>query len=134
MPSASRGRTGGLRPGGRARGGGRGPPPFSRVFRGVLRPAAATARGAPPGRRGGREAGGRWGGGVGGDLGTVEPQVTTTLHERGMLSSAVLYFQRDYETDGHPFVPIRSWEPHSMASISTHDLPTAAGFLRAQNV
>jgi 4-alpha-glucanotransferase len=71
---------------------------------------------------------------VGEDLGTVEPQVTTTLHERGMLSSAVLYFQRDYKTDGHPFVPIRSWEPHSMASISTHDLPTAAGFLRAQNV
>jgi 4-alpha-glucanotransferase len=71
---------------------------------------------------------------VGEDLGTVQPHVTTTLHERGMLSSAVLYFQRDYEADGHPFVPIRSWEPHSMASISTHDLPTAAGFLRAENV
>jgi 4-alpha-glucanotransferase len=51
-----------------------------------------------------------------------------------MLSSAVLYFQRDYETAGHPFVPIRSWEPASMASISTHDLPTAAGFLKAENV
>ncbi|ALG08092.1 4-alpha-glucanotransferase [Kibdelosporangium phytohabitans] len=71
---------------------------------------------------------------VGEDLGTVQPHVTTTLHERGMLSSAVLYFQRDYETRGHPFVPIRSWEPASMASISTHDLPTAAGFLEAENV
>ncbi|MBP2330775.1 4-alpha-glucanotransferase [Kibdelosporangium banguiense] len=71
---------------------------------------------------------------VGEDLGTVQPHVTTTLHERGMLSSAVLYFQRDYEAPGHPFVPIRSWEPASMASISTHDLPTAAGFLRAENV
>jgi 4-alpha-glucanotransferase len=71
---------------------------------------------------------------VGEDLGTIQPHVTTTLHERGMLSSAVLYFQRDYKTDGHPFVPIRSWEPASMASISTHDLPTAAGFLRAENV
>lgn len=71
---------------------------------------------------------------VGEDLGTVQPHVTRTLHERGMLSSAVLYFQRDYETAGHPFVPIRSWEPASMASISTHDLPTAAGFLEAENV
>lgn len=71
---------------------------------------------------------------VGEDLGTVQPHVTTTLHERGMLSSAVLYFQRDYEAHGHPFVPIRSWEPASMASISTHDLPTAAGFLEAENV
>lgn len=71
---------------------------------------------------------------VGEDLGTVQPHVTTTLHERGMLSSAVLYFQRDYKSVGHPFVPIRKWEPHSMASISTHDLPTAAGFLRAENV
>ncbi|WP_173137851.1 4-alpha-glucanotransferase [Kibdelosporangium persicum] len=71
---------------------------------------------------------------VGEDLGTVQPHVTSTLHERGMLSSAVLYFQRDYEAPGHPFVPTRSWEPASMASISTHDLPTAAGFLRAENV
>ncbi|WP_084432806.1 4-alpha-glucanotransferase [Kibdelosporangium aridum] len=71
---------------------------------------------------------------VGEDLGTVQPHVTRTLHERGMLSSAVLYFQRDYEAPGHPFVPIRSWEPASMASISTHDLPTAAGFLEAENV
>jgi 4-alpha-glucanotransferase len=71
---------------------------------------------------------------VGEDLGTVQPHVTTTLHERGMLSSAVLYFQRDYKTEGHPFVPLRSWEPASMASISTHDLPTAAGFLRGENI
>jgi 4-alpha-glucanotransferase len=71
---------------------------------------------------------------VGEDLGTVETHVTETLHERGMLSSAVLYFQRDYETSGHPFVASRSWEPHSMASISTHDLPTATGFLRGENV
>jgi 4-alpha-glucanotransferase len=71
---------------------------------------------------------------VGEDLGTVQPHVTETLHERGMLSSAVLYFQRDYEKPGHPFVSTRSWEPASMASISTHDLPTAAGFLRAENV
>jgi 4-alpha-glucanotransferase len=71
---------------------------------------------------------------VGEDLGTVEPVVTETLHERGMLGSAVLYFNRDYKTDGHPFYPSETWEPHSMASISTHDLPTAAGFLKAENV
>jgi 4-alpha-glucanotransferase len=70
---------------------------------------------------------------VGEDLGTVEPHVTETLHDRGMLSSAVMYFQRDYDRTGHPFVPTRSWEARTMASISTHDLPTAAGFLRGEN-
>ncbi|WP_223199295.1 4-alpha-glucanotransferase [Solihabitans fulvus] len=71
---------------------------------------------------------------VGEDLGTVEPAVTTTLHERGMLSSAVLWFQRDYDVAGHPMVPPQQWTESAMASISTHDLPTVAGFLRGEHV
>ncbi|HEX4725200.1 MAG TPA: 4-alpha-glucanotransferase [Pseudonocardiaceae bacterium] len=71
---------------------------------------------------------------VGEDLGTVEPVVTRTLHERGMLSSAVLWFQRDYDTPGHPFVAPAKWTANAMASISTHDLPTAAGWLTAEHV
>ncbi|MGW4214212.1 4-alpha-glucanotransferase [Lentzea sp. NPDC004789] len=65
---------------------------------------------------------------VGEDLGTVEPVVTKTLQENGMLTSAVLYFQRDYYADGHPLIPPSQWNPNQMASISTHDLPTAATF------
>ncbi|GAB2991359.1 4-alpha-glucanotransferase [Amycolatopsis acidiphila] len=71
---------------------------------------------------------------VGEDLGTVEPEVTETMHERGVLSSAVLWFQRDYDTPGHPFVPPGKWDPESMASITTHDLPTVAGWLAGEHV
>ncbi|WP_433262386.1 4-alpha-glucanotransferase [Actinosynnema sp. CS-041913] len=71
---------------------------------------------------------------VGEDLGTVEPEVTRALHGHGMLSSAVLWFQRDYDLPGHPLIPPEKWTESAMASISTHDLPTVAGFLRAEHV
>nr|WP_237047611.1 4-alpha-glucanotransferase [Lentzea guizhouensis] len=70
---------------------------------------------------------------VGEDLGTVEPVVTKTLQENGMLTSAVLYFQRDYYADGHPLIPPSQWNPNAMASISTHDLPTAATFFAGED-
>lgn len=71
---------------------------------------------------------------VGEDLGTVRPEVTRTLHERGMLSSAVLWFQRDWDTSGQPFTPPSRWHPQALASITTHDLPTVTGWLSAANV
>jgi 4-alpha-glucanotransferase len=71
---------------------------------------------------------------VGEDLGTVEDVVTETLHERGMLSSAVLWFQRDWDEPGKPFTPPAKWDPDAMASISTHDLPTVSGWLAAEHV
>jgi len=55
---------------------------------------------------------------VGEDLGTVEPIVRDELARRNVLSSRVLWF----EDDGPASFPSRS-----MASISTHDLPTVAG-------
>ncbi|MCW2823373.1 MAG: malQ [Aeromicrobium sp.] len=71
---------------------------------------------------------------VGEDLGTVEDVVTETMHERGMLSSAVLWFERDWDAPGQPFVPPAQWEPETMASVTTHDLPTATGWLEAEHV
>jgi 4-alpha-glucanotransferase len=71
---------------------------------------------------------------VGEDLGTVPEEVTEAMHERGVLSSSVLYFERDTEADGEPLLPPKRWPEDAMASISTHDLPTTAGFLRAENV
>ncbi|WP_432845157.1 4-alpha-glucanotransferase [Amycolatopsis sp. CA-161197] len=71
---------------------------------------------------------------VGEDLGTVEDIVTETMHERGVLSSAVLWFQRDWDAPGKPFVRPADWDPHAMASISTHDLPTVSGWLEAEHV
>jgi 4-alpha-glucanotransferase len=55
---------------------------------------------------------------VGEDLGTVEPLVRRELARRNVLSSRVLWFEDDSPA-GFP--------PRSMASISTHDLPTVAG-------
>jgi 4-alpha-glucanotransferase len=71
---------------------------------------------------------------VGEDLGTVPDEVTEAMHERGVLSSSVLYFQRDFDAPGEPLLPPKDWPVDAMASISTHDLPTTAGFLRAENV
>lgn len=71
---------------------------------------------------------------VGEDLGTVEEIVTETMHERGMLSSAVLWFERDWDAPGKPFTRPAEWDPDAMASISTHDLPTVSGWLRGEHV
>jgi 4-alpha-glucanotransferase len=71
---------------------------------------------------------------IGEDLGTVEPEVTEGLAERNMLGSAVLWFARDEEAPGQPLLPPERWADRSVATISTHDLPTAPGFLRAEHV
>jgi 4-alpha-glucanotransferase len=71
---------------------------------------------------------------VGEDLGTVPEEVTDAMHERGVLSSSVLYFERDFDTPGEPLLAPKDWPVEAMASISTHDLPTTAGFLRGENV
>ena len=68
---------------------------------------------------------------VGEDLGTVEDGVTTTLQDRNILGSAVLWFTRD---DDGRFLPPGDWPPNALASISTHDLPTAGGFLSGEHV
>lgn len=71
---------------------------------------------------------------VGEDLGTVEDVVTETMQERGILSSAVLWFERDWEAEGQPHRRPADWKAETMASITTHDLPTAPGWLEAEHV
>jgi 4-alpha-glucanotransferase len=71
---------------------------------------------------------------VGEDLGTVEPEVTEALAGNGMLGSAVSWFTRDESAPGEPLLAPAKWPPRAAASLSTHDLPTAAGFLRAEHV
>jgi 4-alpha-glucanotransferase len=71
------------------------------------------------------------------DLGTVEGGVRETLRDWGIFGSAVLYFERS-ATGAHPAaddaptgsVPTASadYPRQALASITTHDLPTAAGF------
>jgi 4-alpha-glucanotransferase len=68
---------------------------------------------------------------VGEDLGTVPPTVRTKLSERAVLGSTVVWFERD--DDGH-LVPPQQWRAAAVASVTTHDLPTSAGFLTGDHV
>ena len=69
---------------------------------------------------------------VGEDLGTVEPEVRRALDEAGVLGSSVLWFTRE-EDEITPLPPAR-WRARAVASVSTHDLPTAYGFLADEQV
>ncbi len=71
---------------------------------------------------------------IGEDLGTVEPVVTETLAQQQMLGCAVLWFARDEQAPGTPLLAPSRWPQCAAASISTHDLPTATGFLRGEHV
>lgn len=58
---------------------------------------------------------------IGEDLGTVEPLVRRILPEWGVLGSKVLWFESD---------PPSAFPPATLATITTHDLPTLSGRLR----
>ncbi|MGW5661128.1 4-alpha-glucanotransferase [Streptomyces sp. NPDC003758] len=70
---------------------------------------------------------------IGEDLGTVEPGVRETLHERGVLGTSVLWFERDWEGNGQPLPPER-WRADCLATATTHDLPPTAARLSGEHV
>lgn len=67
---------------------------------------------------------------VGEDLGTVPPGFSATLAERGVLGMQVLWFQRDYGF----FVEPSRWSPAVLATTTTHDLPSTAGWWRGRDI
>ena len=67
---------------------------------------------------------------VGEDLGTVEDRVRESLDGTGVLGSSVLWFQ----VDGEGALPPSRWRASTLATVTTHDLPTAAGFLAQEHV
>jgi 4-alpha-glucanotransferase len=73
---------------------------------------------------------------VGEDLGTVPPAVRTTLADRGVLGSSVLWFEREEVDPGAvgPLTPMQRWRDAATGSVTTHDLPTALGWLRGEHV
>ena len=67
---------------------------------------------------------------VGEDLGTVEPWVRDVLAARGILGTVISWFER---TDG-VITPLDDWRRDILASVTVHDLPPTAGFLRDEHV
>ncbi len=68
---------------------------------------------------------------IGEDLGTVEPWVQDILRDRGILGTSVLWFERG--DDGAVLAP-EHWRKEVLASVTVHDLPPTAGFLRDEHV
>ncbi|MGI8700570.1 MAG: 4-alpha-glucanotransferase [Nocardioidaceae bacterium] len=68
---------------------------------------------------------------VGEDLGTVEPFVRDYLRTRGIVGTAILWFEAG--DDGGPLPP-ELWREHCLASVTTHDLPPTEGYLAGEHV
>jgi 4-alpha-glucanotransferase len=63
---------------------------------------------------------------IGEDLGTVGDEVHDALHDHGMLSYRLLYFERDRRT--RRYHPPARYPELALAAATTHDLPTVRGF------
>jgi 4-alpha-glucanotransferase len=68
---------------------------------------------------------------VGEDLGVVPPEVPPAMRKWGVLSSKVVYFER--EQDGG-FKSQASYPELALASVNTHDMPTIAGFWSGRDI
>ncbi|TCL05955.1 4-alpha-glucanotransferase [Sodalis ligni] len=62
---------------------------------------------------------------IGEDLGTVPQEIVSRLFNNGIYSYKVLYFEQD---DRHVFRPPSGYPSQSMATLTTHDLPTLRGY------
>lgn len=67
---------------------------------------------------------------VGEDLGTVTQEMRDALTHWGVLGYRLLYFERD----GDGFRAPEDYTPAAVASITTHDLPTLAGFWTSADI
>ncbi len=64
---------------------------------------------------------------IGEDLGTVPDELRAALYEYGVLSYRVLYFSKNWHSD-HSFQAPDSFPEQALVTVTTHDLPTFAGF------
>lgn len=68
---------------------------------------------------------------IGEDLGVVPPGLRDTLARRGVMGIDVLPFTRD--ADG-AFLPPKRWRREAIATTTTHDLPTLAGWAQGRDL
>ncbi|HSJ46445.1 MAG TPA: 4-alpha-glucanotransferase [Euzebyales bacterium] len=64
---------------------------------------------------------------IGEDLGTVDDRIRGLLRRRGVAGSAVLWFEGD-DTTTHGRRDAARYPRSALASVTTHDLPTATGW------
>lgn len=67
---------------------------------------------------------------IGEDLGTVPPGFDKVLARAGLLGIRVLFFQRHQ----HGFQLPREWSSDAIATTTTHDLPTVAGWWSGRDI
>jgi 4-alpha-glucanotransferase len=68
---------------------------------------------------------------IGEDLGTVPPRIRRELGRIGVFSYRVFYFERD---GNRRFLPPEAYPAGAMAAVTTHDLPTLAGFWQGNDL
>jgi len=72
---------------------------------------------------------------VGEDLGTVPDAVRGALHDLGVLSYRLFYFERNYGQENHgAFKSPHEYPEQALVAGSTHDLPTLAGFWQGADI
>jgi 4-alpha-glucanotransferase len=67
---------------------------------------------------------------IGEDLGTVPEGFGEQLADAGLMGMRVLLFQND----GKRFYMPREWSSHAIATTTTHDLPTLAGWWQGRDI
>ncbi len=73
---------------------------------------------------------------IGENLGTVPDGFNETIGQAGMLGMNVLLFERDYDSGRRPapFVAATHWPSNYLATSTTHDLPTLAGWWKQRDI
>lgn len=67
---------------------------------------------------------------IGEDLGTVPQGFSAMLSDAGLLGMQVLWFQRDQSF----FIEPARWSAQALATTSTHDLPSVAGWWQGRDI
>jgi 4-alpha-glucanotransferase len=67
---------------------------------------------------------------IGEDLGTLPPGFRGDLAEAGILGIQLLWFERDHGYFIHP----SRWSAQALATTTTHDLPTVAGWWQGRDI
>ncbi|QET05951.1 MULTISPECIES: 4-alpha-glucanotransferase [Cupriavidus] len=74
---------------------------------------------------------------IGENLGTVPASLNAALAARGVLGIDVLWFERDAEPPAGTtarFVPAAEWPVQAVATTTTHDLPSIAGWWAGRDI